>query len=75
MSAATLTRETATPALFDLGADLEALAAEEARKEARELCQRYLGTWADSYGTTAKRDTTITFAEFQAAAERLSSAA
>lgn len=75
MSAATLTREIQTPALFDLGADLEALAAEEAREADRELCQRYLGTWADSYGTTAKRDKSISFADFQAAAFRLSDAA
>lgn len=73
MRAATLTREeTMTPALFDLNAELEALTAEASRNADRELCQRYLGTWADSYGT-AKRDKSISFADFQAAAERLSS--
>lgn len=71
MSVATLTRETMTPMLpFDFDGHAAAVKVEKARKADRQLCQRYLGKWADSYGTK-KRDKTISFAEFSAAAERL----
>lgn len=77
MSAATLTRETMTPALFDLDVETPAVYTDADRKADRALCKSYLGTWADSYGRhgAAKRDQTITFEEFEAAAARLSSAA
>jgi hypothetical protein len=78
MTATTLTRETMTPALpFDFDFAAASQAASEQRiadlqKTAdRELCQRYLGTWADNFGKKTGRDKSISFAQFTAAAARL----
>lgn len=76
MSAATMMNreDTMTPALFDLDTELADLLAETAREADRELCKRYLGKWADTYGSGEQTEP-VTFAEFRAAAERLSAAA
>lgn len=72
MTAITLTRETMTPMLpFEFDAAAAAKAASDARMADRELCGRYLGTWADNFGKKAGRDTSISFAAFCAAAARL----
>lgn len=83
MTATTLSPIYTTPTLpFDFDFDAASQAASDARIAAlkaesdarmadRELCKRYLGTWADNFGNKPGRDTSITFAQFTAAAARL----
>jgi hypothetical protein len=78
MTTATLSHATITPTLpfdFDFAAASQAASDQrmtEIRKTAdRELCKRYLGTWADNFGKKTGRDESITFAQFSAAAARL----
>lgn len=78
MTTATLSHDTMTPTLpFDFDFDAATKAASEQRmadlrrESDRELCGRYLGTWADNFGKKTGRDTSITFAQFTAAAARL----
>lgn len=72
MTALTLTRETLTPTLpFDFDFAAASQAASDTRMADRELCQRYLGTWADNFGKGTGRDKSISFAAFSAAAARL----
>jgi hypothetical protein len=70
MSAATLTLQTMTPALFDFDVQAAALKAEEARNADRELCKRFMGRFAGTHDSN-RPARTITFAEFSAAAARL----
>jgi hypothetical protein len=61
-----------TPMLpFEFDFDAASQAASDSRMADRELCQRYLGTWADNFGKKTGRDKSITFAQFTAAAARL----
>jgi hypothetical protein len=72
MTTATLSHATMTPMLpFEFDAVAAAKAASDARMADRELCGRYLGTWADNFGKKTGRDKSITFAAFAAAAARL----
>lgn len=83
MTATTLSPIYMTPMLpFDFDFDAASKAVSDARMTAakaasaqrvadRELCGRYLGTWADNFGRKTGRDTSITFAQFTAAAARL----
>jgi hypothetical protein len=78
MTTATLSHNTMTQTLpFDFDFAAASQAASEQRiadlqKNAdRELCQRYLGTWADNFGKKTGRDKSVTFAQFTAAAARL----
>lgn len=72
MTATTLSPIYLTPMLpFEFDAAAAAKAASDARMADRELCGRYLGTWADNFGKKTGRDTSITFAQFTAAAARL----
>lgn len=74
MTAATLSRDTMTPTLpFDFDFSAASQAASDARMADRELCKRYLGTWADNFGNKTGRDKSISFADFAAAAARLAS--
>ena len=72
MTTATLSHATMTPMLpFDFDFNAASKAASDARMADRELCGRYLGTWADNFGKKTGRDKTVTFAQFSAAAARL----
>jgi hypothetical protein len=72
MTTATLSHATMTPTLpFDFDFTAASQAASDARMADRELCGRYLGTWADNFGKKTGRDKSITFAAFSAAAARL----
>jgi len=78
MTTATLSHATMTQTLpFDFDFDAAAKAASEQRladlrrNADRELCGRYLGTWADNFGKKAGRDRSISFEDFRAAADRL----
>jgi hypothetical protein len=71
MTAATLSHDTMTPMLpFDFDFAAASKAASDARDADRELCRRYLGTWTGTFGST-KRDTSVSFDDFAAAAARL----
>ncbi|MCB5281109.1 hypothetical protein [Arthrobacter sp. ES1] len=72
MTTATLSHATMTPMLpFDFDAAAATKAASDARMADRELCGRYLSTWADNFGKKTGRDKSISFAAFCAAAARL----
>lgn len=72
MTTATLSHDILTPMLpFDFDFSAASKAASDARMADRELCGRYLGTWADNFGKKTGRDRSISFAQFSAAAARL----
>ncbi|MFF8917482.1 hypothetical protein ACF08M_30280 [Streptomyces sp. NPDC015032] len=67
MSAVAILQET-LPFDFEAGTSLYT---EEDRVADRELCKAYFFGWTDAFGTDRPAHRSITFEEFQAAAERL----